>query len=89
MNTRTQTRDALSPVALRSWRKQILSHARARVAQFDCEQPIDLIKDYAEPVCLELALLGHAARSSCDSASHCACGPGFAWRQQRILWMSR
>src|SRR6202041_3067606 len=28
-----------------------------RVAQFDCEQPIDLIKDYAEPVCLELALL--------------------------------
>ena len=57
MNTRTQTRDALSPVALRSWRKQILSHARARVAQFDCEQPIDLIKDYAEPVCLELALL--------------------------------
>jgi len=57
LNMRAQTRNALSPLALRSWRKQMLSHARGRVAQFDCEQPIDLIKDYAEPVCLELAIL--------------------------------
>jgi cytochrome P450 len=57
LNMWAQTRDALSPVALRSWRKQMLSHARGRVAQFDCEQPLDLIKDYAEPLCLELAIL--------------------------------
>ena len=57
LNMRAQTRDALSPVALRSWRKQMLSHARERVAQFDSELPVDLIKDYAEPVCLKLALL--------------------------------
>ena len=57
LNMRAQTRKALSPVVLRSWRKQMLSQARGRVAQFDCEQPLDLIKDYAEPLCLELAIL--------------------------------
>jgi cytochrome P450 len=35
----------------------MLHYARARVAQFDCNHPIDLIKDYAEPVCLALATL--------------------------------
>jgi cytochrome P450 len=54
---RAETRDALSPVALRSWRKHLLFHARVRVAQFDCDHPIDLIKDYAEPLCFALAIL--------------------------------
>jgi cytochrome P450 len=57
LKTRAETRDALSPVALRSWRKQTLSDARERVAQFDCDRPVDLIKDYAEPLCLALAVL--------------------------------
>jgi cytochrome P450 len=57
LRMRAETRDALSPAALRSWRKQMLYHARARVAQFECDQVIDLIKDYAEPLCLELAIL--------------------------------
>jgi cytochrome P450 len=57
LKMRAETRDALSPVALRSWRKQMLSHARERIAQFDCDRPVDLIKDYAEPLCLALAIL--------------------------------
>jgi cytochrome P450 len=57
LRMRAETRDALSPAALRFWRRQILRHARARVAQFEYGKPIDLIKDYAEPVCLTLAML--------------------------------
>jgi cytochrome P450 len=57
LKMRAETRDALSPVALRSWRRQTLSDARARVARFDCDRLVDLIKDYAEPLCLALALL--------------------------------
>ena len=57
LRMRAETRDVLSPVALRSWRKHLLFHARVRVAQFDCDHPIDLIKDYAEPLCFALAIL--------------------------------
>jgi hypothetical protein len=35
----------------------MLSDARERVAQFDCVHTIDLIRDYAEPLCLALAIL--------------------------------
>jgi cytochrome P450 len=57
LRMRTETKEALSPIALRFWRKQMLHHARERVAQFPCDHPVDLIKDYAEPVCLALAIL--------------------------------
>ena len=57
LRMRAETRDALSAVTLRFWRKRMLHDARARVAQFDGGQPIDLIKEYAEPVCLALAIL--------------------------------
>ena len=57
LRTRAETRDALSPAALRFWRREMLCHARARVAQFECNQAVDLIKDYAEPLCLVLAIL--------------------------------
>jgi cytochrome P450 len=57
LRMRAETREALSPVKLRSWRKQLLQHARELVAQFDHQQPMDLIRDYAQPLCLELALL--------------------------------
>jgi cytochrome P450 len=57
LNMRMETRDALSPHRLRSWRKQTLLRARECAALFVPGQPIDLIKDYAEPVCLTLALL--------------------------------
>jgi hypothetical protein len=35
----------------------MLSHARERAAQLACNQARDLIRDYAEPLCLELAIL--------------------------------
>jgi cytochrome P450 len=57
LRMRADTRDALSPVTLRSWRRQMLSNARGRIALFDSSQAIDLIRDYAEPLCLELAIL--------------------------------
>jgi hypothetical protein len=57
LTMRAETRDVLSPVKLRTWRKQMLQHARELLAQFDHKQPVDLIRDYAQPLCLELALL--------------------------------
>jgi cytochrome P450 len=57
LNLRAETRNALSPHRLRSWRRQTLLHARECAARFAPGQPIDLIKDYAEPVCLALAIL--------------------------------
>jgi cytochrome P450 len=57
LRMRVETREALSPVKLRSWRRQMLQHGRELVAPFDHRQPIDLIRDYAQPLCLELALL--------------------------------
>jgi cytochrome P450 len=56
LTMRAETREALSPLKLRSWRKQMLQHGRELVAQFGHKQPVDLIRDYAEPLCLELAL---------------------------------
>ncbi len=57
LRMRAETREALSPVKLRSWRKQMLQHGRELVAQFGHQQPVDLIRDYAQPLCLELAVL--------------------------------
>jgi cytochrome P450 len=57
LRMRAETREALSPVKLRCWRKQMLQHARELVAQFGHRQPVDLIREYAEPLCLELAVL--------------------------------
>ena len=56
LTMRAETREALSPVKLRSWRKQMLQHGRELVAQFGQNQPVDLIRDYAQPLCLELAI---------------------------------
>jgi cytochrome P450 len=57
LRMRAETRDVLSPAALRGWRKHIVHDARVRVASFDCDHAVDLIKDYAEPLCLSLAIL--------------------------------
>jgi cytochrome P450 len=57
LRMRAETRETLSPVKLRSWRKQMLQHARELVALVGDKQPFDLIRDYAQPLCLELAVL--------------------------------
>ena len=57
LQMRAETREALPPAKLRSWRKQMLQHARELVAQLGHMRPVDLIRDYAQPLCLELAVL--------------------------------
>jgi cytochrome P450 len=61
---RLETREALSSKVLRSVRRQMLEDARAQLATLHWEQPVDLIKDYAEPVCLALAL--QVTQPSCN-----------------------
>jgi cytochrome P450 len=57
LKMRAETRAALSPERLLSWRRLTLLHARECAAKFAPGQPLDLIRDYAEPVCLALAFL--------------------------------
>lgn len=57
LRMRSDTRAALSLTVLRAWRKQILDNSRDCLDSLDLTRPIDLIKDYAEPVCLAFALL--------------------------------
>jgi cytochrome P450 len=57
LRMRVETKDALLPTMLRAWRRQMLSDARGRVARFDCDRSVDLIRDYAQPLCLALAIL--------------------------------
>lgn len=57
LSMRAETKNALSPAVLRFWRRQMLSDARERVAKFDRDLTIDLIREYAQPLCLALAIL--------------------------------
>lgn len=56
LKMRADTTEALSPAALRRWHSEVLFDARARTAGFVFDRPVDLIAEYAEPVCLALAL---------------------------------
>jgi cytochrome P450 len=53
---RAETTRTLSTASLCSWSNQMLSDGRTRAAAFDFNQPVDLIKDYAVPLCLALAM---------------------------------
>ena len=54
---RRETRDALSPLHLRVWRKGLASAARALVQNLSADQPVELITSYAQPLCLTLAAM--------------------------------
>lgn len=64
LGMRLETREALSSKVLRSVRRQMFEDARAQLASLHWGQPVDLIKDYAEPVCLALAL--QVTQPSCN-----------------------
>jgi cytochrome P450 len=64
LKMRAETTQALSRASLRSWRNQMLNDARARTAAFDFNRPMDLIQDYALPVCLALAI--QVTHPTCD-----------------------
>ncbi len=54
---RRETRDALSPLHLRVWRKGLASASRALVQNLSADQPVELITSYAQPLCLSLAAM--------------------------------
>jgi cytochrome P450 len=54
---RRETRDALSPLHLRVWRKGLALAARALVQNLSADQPVELITSYAQPLCLTLAAM--------------------------------
>jgi len=54
---RRETRDALSPLHLRIWRKGLGSAARALVQDLSADQPTELMTSYAQPLCLSLAAM--------------------------------
>jgi hypothetical protein len=52
LRMREETLEALSPAPLSSWRDRLTPEARALAAGLSVEYPVDLIADYARPLCL-------------------------------------
>jgi cytochrome P450 len=52
LRMREETLEALSPALLGGWRDRLTSEARALAAGLSVEAPVDLIADYARPLCL-------------------------------------
>jgi cytochrome P450 len=57
LKMRTETMEALSPRQLRAWREKLEPEVDALVTSLPSEQPVDLIGEYARPVCLTLAAM--------------------------------
>ncbi len=57
LKMRRETRDALSPLRLRVWRKALVSAARALVQNLSAKQSVELVGSYARPLCLSLAAM--------------------------------
>jgi cytochrome P450 len=57
LRMRRETRDALSPLHLRVWRKGLASAARTLVEKLSTDQPVELISAYAGPLCLSLSAM--------------------------------
>src|SRR5579862_7911703 len=57
LKMRRETRDALSPLHLRVWRKGLDSAARTLVQNLSAKQSVELVGSYARPLCLSLAAM--------------------------------
>jgi cytochrome P450 len=57
LRTRRETRDALSPLHLRVWRKGVASASRALAQRLSSDEPVELISAYAAPLCLSLSAM--------------------------------
>ncbi|HMF79674.1 MAG TPA: cytochrome P450 [Bryobacteraceae bacterium] len=57
LQMRAETQEALSPSKLREWREQWLPAVQALVEKLPIDRPVDLIGEYARPVCFPLAVL--------------------------------
>lgn len=52
---RAETLAALPAPQLRLWRNQLLRHAEELLSQLPADRPVDLLGEYARPLCLSLA----------------------------------
>jgi cytochrome P450 len=57
LQMRTETMEALAPAKLRAWRQQLTSEADSQAESLPMSKPIDLIAEYAKPLCLSLAAM--------------------------------
>ena len=54
---RAETLEALAPQQLRQWRDRLAEEAEALVEALPRERPVDLVGEYAQPLCLFLAAM--------------------------------
>jgi hypothetical protein len=57
LKMREETREALSPAQLRSWRERLTPLVRSLADGLAKDRPIDLVTQYARPSCLALAVM--------------------------------
>ena len=57
LRMRAETMEALSPAQLRAWREQMTPEVYALVDSLPIEQPLELMDEYARPLCLSLAAM--------------------------------
>jgi cytochrome P450 len=56
LQMRAETLEALSPAKLHEWRDELLLLANERLERLALNQPVDLMNDFARPLCLALAV---------------------------------
>jgi hypothetical protein len=61
LQMRAETLEALSPAKLREWRDQLLLLANERLERLASDHPVDLMNDFARPLCLALAVMATGA----------------------------
>ena len=54
---RAETIESLSPMQLRTWREQITHEVHGLADSLPTEKPVDLMDDYARPLCLSLGAM--------------------------------
>jgi cytochrome P450 len=54
---RAETMESLSPMQLRAWCEQMIHEVHGMADSLPIEQPVDLMDDYARPLCLSLAAM--------------------------------
>jgi cytochrome P450 len=68
LKMRAETSEALSAQQLREWRKQLKPFVHAHVRTLPINRPVDLVAEFARPLCLRLAMIVTGVSS--DDAEH-------------------
>jgi cytochrome P450 len=68
LKMRAEAMDALSPAQLRVWRGQIAAEAHSLAGKLPAGEPVELMNEYARPLCLALAaVVTGISRSTAES----------------------